>query len=199
MRTADMAVLTNSPGIVAVPARVADAFEITLPAFGDERGFFKETYVRSKYRAIGIDDDFVQDSMSFSAKGVLRGLHADPQMSKLVQVLRGEAFDVIVDARRDSPTFGHWQAFRLSEGDHKQIYIPAGCLHGFLALTDGLVFCYKQGAEYSPGREIGVRWDDPDIGIEWPVDNPPTISAKDAANGSFASMMAQISTRTMLT
>lgn len=169
-----------------ISTRVTDAVLIKLPVFKDERGFFKETYVRSKYRAIGIHDDFVQDSVSFSSRGVLRGLHCDPRMSKLVQVLRGSVFDVIVDARKQSPSFGQWQGFELSAERHIQFYVPAGFLHGFLALTDDVVFTYKQGAEYDPAREIGVRWDDPTLSIDWPRDVLPRLSRKDAANGDFA-------------
>lgn len=164
---------------------IPGALLLVPKAWEDDRGYFKETYVRSKYERLGIADEFVQDSMSFSRKGVLRGLHGDPQMSKLVQVLRGEAFDVIVDARRDSSAFGRWEGVRLSESNHTQLYIPAGCLHGFLALTDDVVFTYKQSAEYAPEREIGVRWDDPDLGIDWPLEQPPLLSAKDLKNRSF--------------
>jgi dTDP-4-dehydrorhamnose 3,5-epimerase len=156
-----------------------------MPTFGDERGFFKETYVRSKYSALGIDDEFVQDNVSFSRRGVLRGLHADPEMAKLVQVLRGEAYDVIVDTREDSPTFGKWEGVYLRAVEHTQLYIPAGFLHGFLALTDHVIFTYKQSAEYAPDREIGVRWDDPDLAIEWPLSGTPEISPKDSRNRSF--------------
>lgn len=168
----------------------ADAKLIVPGAFEDGRGFFKETYVRSKYGAIGIEDDFVQDSVSFSHKNVLRGLHCDPEMSKLVQCLRGEVFDVIVDARSGSPTFGEWEGFHLSAQSHMQLYVPAGFLHGFLALTDDVVFSYKQGAEYSPSREVGVKWNDADLAIHWPIDGEPNISSKDLSNRSFAAVFA---------
>jgi dTDP-4-dehydrorhamnose 3,5-epimerase len=158
---------------------------IRVPPFGDERGVFKETYARSKYSELGITDEFVQDNVSFSRRGVLRGLHADPQMAKLVQVLHGEAYDVIVDTRKDSPTFGQWEGVYLRAGEHMQLYIPAGFLHGFLALADDVVFTYKQSAEYAPEREIGIRWDDPDLAIEWPLSGPPAISPKDLRNRSF--------------
>jgi dTDP-4-dehydrorhamnose 3,5-epimerase len=157
----------------------------------DSRGYFQETYVGSKYRALGIEDTFVQDSMSFSAKGVLRGLHADLRMSKLVQVLQGEVFDVIVDARQGSPAFGRWEGRTLGAGNHEQLYIPPGCLHGFLALTDNVIFCYKQSAEYAPEREIGVRWDDPELNIAWPLDGAPLVSEKDARNALFKDMLRQ--------
>lgn len=165
--------------------KFADAFVIDVPAFADERGVFKESYVRSKYRELGIADDFVQDNVSFSRAGVLRGLHADPQMSKLVYVLHGEVFDVIVDARKGSPMFGQWDGFALNAHEHRQLYIPAGFLHGFLSLTDDVIFCYKQSAEYAPQREVGVRWDDPDLAIAWPLTQPPLVSEKDSRNRSF--------------
>ncbi|HKU68478.1 MAG TPA: dTDP-4-dehydrorhamnose 3,5-epimerase [Candidatus Baltobacteraceae bacterium] len=168
-----------------LPTKFADAFLIRVPAFADDRGIFKETYVRSKYCKLGIGDEFVQDSMSFSRRDVLRGLHADPQMSKLVQVLRGEAFDVIVDTRKESPTFGQWEGVHLRAAEHTQIYIPAGFLHGFLALTDDVVFSYKQSAEYAQEREIGVRWDDPDLAIAWPLTAPPLLSPKDLCHVMF--------------
>ncbi len=161
------------------------AVMVVPTAFADDRGLFKETYVRSRYRALGITDEFLQDNVSFSHKGVLRGLHSDPEMSKLVQVLRGEAFDVIVDARKDSPTLGQWNGVHLRADDHTQLYIPAGFLHGFLAMTDDVIFCYKQSAEYAPEREIGVRWDDPDLAISWPMIGSPDVSPKDSHNRSF--------------
>jgi dTDP-4-dehydrorhamnose 3,5-epimerase len=178
--------LSDVKTLTALPTKFAGAVLIQVPAYGDERGFFKETYVKSKYRALGIEDAFVQDSVSFSGRNVLRGLHADLRMSKLVQVLRGEVFDAIVDCRRGSDTFGQWEGFRLSAESHTQLYVPAGFLHGFLTLTDNVIFCYKQGAEYQPSSEIGVRWDDPTLAVAWPLREPPRVSPKDAANGSFA-------------
>lgn len=168
-----------------MPLRFDGAFMIKVAAFGDERGLFKETYVRSKYHLLGITDKFVQDNVSFSRRDVLRGLHADPYMSKLVQVLHGEAYDVIVDTRKDSPTFGQWEGVPLRADGHLQLYIPAGFLHGFLAVTDDVIFTYKQSAEYAPERELRVRWDDPDLAIAWPLSGPPEISPKDSRNRAF--------------
>jgi dTDP-4-dehydrorhamnose 3,5-epimerase len=153
--------------------------------FKDERGFFKESYVRSKYEAAGITDDFIQDNVSESNRHVVRGLHADPVMGKLVQVLHGGAFDVVVDARPQSSTFGEWEAFRLSAENHRQVYIPAGCLHGFQALSDRVVFSYKQTAEYDPGREVAVRWDDATLAIEWPNKKGALVSTRDRNNPKF--------------
>ena len=149
--------------------------------FEDDRGFFKETYSTTKYRALGVADDFVQDSVSVSSKNVIRGLHYDFAMSKFVQVLRGKIWDVIVDLRRSSPTYLRWQGFYLSEHNHRQLYIPAGFAHGFLALTDDVVFSYKHGALYDPAREGAIRWDDPALAIAWPLAGEPRVSAKDRA------------------
>lgn len=149
--------------------------------FADERGYFKETYSTAKYRALGLDDEFVQDSISFSHKNVIRGLHGDPQMSKLVQVLRGEIWDVIVDFRASSPTYRRYESFSLSDRNHVQLYIPAGFLHGFMALSDEVVFAYKHGALYDPSREFSIRWDDPTLAIPWPLAGEPIVSARDRA------------------
>jgi dTDP-4-dehydrorhamnose 3,5-epimerase len=159
------------------------AMLVTTPEFADERGYFKETYNDKRYHSAGIVDVFVQDNVSLSHRNVLRGLHGDSRMSKLVQVLRGEAFDVIVDAREESPTRGRWHGIRLRASEHRQLYIPKGFLHGFLALTDDVVFLYKQSALYDPSTEVGVAWDDPDLAIEWPLaGTAPVLSPKDAAN-----------------
>lgn len=165
---------------------IEGALLVVPPVLGDERGYFKETYVRSTYEALGITDDFVQDNVSVSHRHVVRGLHADPSMSKLVQVLQGEAFDVIVDGRRGSSTFGKWEAFKLSEENHRQLYIPRGCLHGFQALSAQVVLSYKQSAQYDPAREIGALWNDRALGIDWPNPGGAILSQKDRANRSFA-------------
>jgi dTDP-4-dehydrorhamnose 3,5-epimerase len=149
--------------------------------YPDERGFFKETYNLRRYEDAGLLDRFVQDSVSFSAKNVIRGLHYDPAMSKLVQVLRGKIWDVIADIRPGSPAYRKWEGFELSEDNHHQLYIPKGFAHGFLALTDNVVFSYKHGALYDPAREGAIRWNDPALGIAWPLTGEPVISAKDRA------------------
>ncbi|HET9393803.1 MAG TPA: dTDP-4-dehydrorhamnose 3,5-epimerase [Candidatus Rubrimentiphilum sp.] len=166
--------------------RIAGVLCLELAAFPDRRGLFKETYVRSKYESLGITDAFVQDNVSVSRLNVVRGLHGDPEMSKLVQVLYGKAFDVIVDARPGSQTFGQWQSFELSDENHRQLYVPRGCLHGFQALTDGVVFAYKQSAEYDPQRERAVLWNDPALGIEWPAAAAAIVSERDQRNKSFS-------------
>jgi len=159
----------------------AEAKIFVPEVFADERGFFKETYSTAKYRALGLNDNFVQDSVSFSKKNVLRGLHFDRRMSKLVQVLRGRIYDVIADLREGSPTHLRWQGFYLSGDDHRQLYVPPGFAHGFLALTDDVVFSYKHGALYDPAYEGSIRWDDPTLAIAWPLDGEPLVSAKDRA------------------
>jgi dTDP-4-dehydrorhamnose 3,5-epimerase len=168
---------------------LAGAMLLSLPAFSDSRGYFKESYSSARYRAAGITDDFVQDNVSFSRRNVVRGLHGDFRMSKLVGVLSGEAYDVIADVRPGSPTRGRWHAVPLRAGEHRQIYVPAGCLHGFLALSDDVIFLYKQSALYDPAAEFGVRWDDPDLAIAWPVGAADAVlSQKDAANPTARSL-----------
>jgi dTDP-4-dehydrorhamnose 3,5-epimerase len=153
--------------------------------YADERGFFKETYSTAKYRALGLEDTFVQDSVSFSHRNVIRGLHGDLEMSKLITVLRGAIWDAIVDVRRESPTFLRWEGFELSERNHVQLYIPKGFAHGFLALTEDVVFSYKHGALHDPTREFAYRWNDPTFAIAWPLTGEPILSAKDAAAPLF--------------
>ncbi len=155
---------TNLPGVVVIEPQV----------FGDQRGFFLETYQAERYRAAGITATFVQDNHSRSRRGVLRGLHFQlrhPQ-GKLVQVMRGEVFDVAVDIRRGSPTFGHWFGTVLSDENHRQLYIPPGFAHGFCVLSEVADFTYKCTDYYHPEDEGGVFWQDPAIGIDWPVAEP---------------------------
>ena len=162
---------------------ILGALRLRLRVFSDERGHFKEVYASARYGDAGIDEVFVQDNISLSSRGTLRGLHGDARMAKLVHVLAGEAFDVIVDARVGSPTYGKWHGEYLRAGEHVQLYIPPGCLHGFLSLADGTILAYKQSALYDPASEVGVAWNDPDIGIGWPLgDAEPLLSAKDARN-----------------
>lgn len=164
-----------------LPTSFEDARIFIPDVYPDERGFFKETYNLRRYEDAGLLDRFVQDSVSFSAKNVIRGLHYDPAMSKLVQVLRGKIWDVIADIRPGSPAYRKWEGFELSEDNHHQLYIPKGFAHGFLALTDNVVFSYKHGALYDPAREGAIRWNDPALGIAWPLTGEPVISAKDRA------------------
>ena len=163
---------------------------ITPQVFGDARGYFMETYQEEDFRNAGIDVRFVQDNQSSSTKGVLRGLHFQinyPQ-DKLVRVVRGAVFDVAVDLREGSPTFGKWFGAVLSEENKKQLFIPKNFAHGFYVLSDVAEFCYKCLDFYHPNDEGGLIWNDPDIGIEWPLDpdTPLNLSAKDEKWGSLA-------------
>jgi len=163
------------------------AFVLAPRTFTDERGFFRETYSVEHYRAYGVKESFVQDNVSLSRRNVLRGLHGDERVAKLVGVLRGSAFDVIVDARRESPTYGRWYGTTLTAAEGRQVYVPRGFLHGFLALEDETLLGYKQSAPYDPRSEIAVAWNDPEIGIEWPLaGRAPILSARDAANPTLA-------------
>lgn len=168
----------------AEPLPIAGAMLLAPAAFADDRGWFMETYSAQRYRDAGIRDDFVQDNVSRSRRNVVRGLHGDRRpVSKLVGVLAGEAYDVVVDVRPASPTFGRWCGVTLSAAEPRQIYVPPGCLHGFLALSDELLFLYKQSVPYDPGSEIGVRWDDPEFAVAWPLHGAaPILSDRDAAN-----------------
>lgn len=154
--------------------------------FGDERGFFMESFNQRAFNdAVGTDVLFVQDNHSRSARGVLRGLHFQKgkhAQGKLVRVTSGRVFDVAVDIRVDSPTFGQWFAVELSATNHKQLWVPPGLAHGFLVTSESADFLYKTTAYYAPAHEGCVRWDDPDLAIQWPLDGiTPSLSAKDAA------------------
>jgi dTDP-4-dehydrorhamnose 3,5-epimerase len=146
----------------------------------DSRGSFYESYVRKKYQGQGVDCEFVQDNHSMSRKGVLRGLHyqENPGQAKLVRVTLGEVFDVAVDIRKGSPTFGQWSGVLLSAENHRQLYIPTGFAHGFCVLSGTAEFLYKCSAYYAPSGERGILWNDPDIGIDWPIKDP-LLSEKD--------------------
>lgn len=148
--------------------------------FGDSRGFFMETYSRERYRAVGIAEDLLQDNLSLSRRGVLRGLHFQNPASqgKLVYVLQGAVFDVAVDLRRSSPTFGKWYGATLTDENKKQLWLPPGFAHGFCVTSETALFTYKCSAYYAPENEHTIRYDDPDIGIEWPI-TEPLLSDKD--------------------
>jgi dTDP-4-dehydrorhamnose 3,5-epimerase len=152
--------------------------------FGDDRGFFLESWNARTFAEAGIDAAFVQDNHSRSARGVLRGLHyqmVQPQ-GKLVRVVAGRAFDVAVDIRRSSPHFGRWVGYELSAANKRMLWVPGGYAHGFLALEEGTNFLYKCTDYYAPEHDRSIRWNDPAIGIEWPLDGlEPMLSGKDAA------------------
>ena len=163
------------------PTAIADVLIIEPKVFGDTRGFFLENFHAARYAEAGIQGQFVQDNHSHSAKGVLRGLHFQKQypQGKLVQVTSGIVFDVAVDIRPASPTYRKWVGINLVADEHKQFYLPPGCAHGFCVLSDYADFQYKCTDYYHPEDEGSIRWDDPDIGIQWPI-TEPTLSTKDA-------------------
>ncbi len=164
-----------------IPGKLRGLLLIEPNVFGDARGFFMETWNLRKYQEAGIQSRFVQDNISVSRKGALRGLHfqnPNPQ-GKLVSVLQGEVLDLVVDVRLRSATFGKWEAVQLSSENRRQFYIPPGFAHGFLVLSDSAMFHYKCTEFYSPKDEMTIRWNDPDIGIQWPT-RDPIVSEKDA-------------------
>lgn len=154
---------TKLPGVLIIEPKV----------FNDSRGYFFETWQQERYEALGIKENFVQDNVSYSARGVLRGLHYQKPntQGKLVSVLQGDVFDVAVDIRIGSPTFGQWVGVNLSGYNHRQLWVPAGFAHGFCVTSQTAYFTYKCTDLYTPSAESGVRWDDPDIGIQWPLDD----------------------------
>ena len=156
--------------------------------FGDERGYFYEAYNKNTFHELGLDYDFVQDNQSFSKKGVLRGLHFQKKypQAKLVRVIEGEVFDVAVDLRKDSPTFGKWYGVVLSGENKKMFMIPRGFAHGFLVLSDTAIFSYKCDDFYHPNDEGGIIYNDPTIGVEWPkIDCDIVLSEKDKLHPTF--------------
>jgi dTDP-4-dehydrorhamnose 3,5-epimerase len=165
-------ITTDLPGVLIIEPKV----------FGDERGFFYESFNAKAFQdATGLDTQFVQDNHSRSQKGVLRGLHyqLENTQGKLVRVTVGEVLDVAVDIRRSSPNFGKWVAVRLSADNHRQLWVPEGFAHGFVVLSEFAEFLYKTTDYYTPSAERSIRWDDPDLGIDWQLDEAPKLSAKD--------------------
>lgn len=168
---------------------------VNVRSFGDDRGYFMETYKKPDFVKGGIAVDFVQDNQSSSTKGVLRGLHfqIEHPQSKLVRVVKGSVFDVAVDLREGSPTYGKWEGVVLSAENHRQFFIPRGFAHGFLVLSDEAEFCYKCDDVYHPNDEGGLMWNDPAIGIEWPAmegdsvfdETKIVLSEKDRAHPAF--------------
>lgn len=162
---------------------IPGVFVIEPKCFEDNRGYFMETYHQQKYQKAGINQAFVQDNHSHSSRGVLRGLHyqlKNPQ-GKLIYAVTGTIFDVAVDIRKGSPTFGQWTGAELSAENKRQIYVPQGFAHGFVVLSESADVIYKCTNLYTPGDEYGVLWSDPEIGIDWPVKNP-ILSQKDLEN-----------------
>jgi len=151
--------------------------------YSDPRGRFFESFQKERYKEIGIKEEFVQDNQSVSLKNTIRGLHyrVSPEQAKLVRVIKGEVFDVVVDIRSQSPTFGQWRGYTLSDSNCRQIYIPVGFAHGFCVLSETAEFLYKVSEYYSAEKEKGIMWNDRDIGIKWPT-SKPILSEKDKTN-----------------
>ena len=156
---------------------------------GDDRGFFLETFRRDLWAEHGVDVEFVQHNHSRSSKGALRGLHfqTEPGQAKLVRCLGGKIFDVAVDLRRDSPTFGQWEAHILDDQSHRQLFVPVGFAHGFVVLSDVADVAYLCSSVYDPATEAGIAWDDPGVGVEWPVDDP-LLSDRDRTAPTLAEL-----------
>lgn len=169
---------------------------VTPTVHGDERGFFLEAWHTDRYTEAGITLPFVQDNHSRSARGILRGLHlqAEKPQGKLVQVLTGSVFDVVVDCRPDSPSFGKWHGVTLSAENHQQLWVPPGCAHGFYVLSDQTDFLYKCTDYYHPESELTLAWDDPDIGVVWPIPagQKPQVSDKDRVGESWYEMISAL-------
>ncbi len=165
------------------PTKIKDVILVKPKVFGDSRGFFMETYKKSEFYKNGITVEFIQDNHSKSTKGVLRGLHyqkSPKAQAKLVRCPKGKVFDVAVDIRKDSPTYKKWVGAVLSEDNRHMLYIPQGFAHGFVVLSDEAELIYKASEEYSPENDRGIKWDDPDIGVDWGIDFTPLVSEKDA-------------------
>lgn len=165
-----------------LPTAIPDVLIIEPKVFGDTRGFFFESFNERAFRqATGLAVNFVQDNHSRSAQGVLRGLHYQLRQAqgKLVRVVRGSVYDVAVDVRKSSPTFGRWVGVELSESNHRQLWVPPGFAHGFLVTSESADFLYKTTDYYAPEHERCIVWNDPAIGIEWPLDGAPQLSGKD--------------------
>ena len=171
-----------------IETSIEGVYEIEVKKYGDNRGYFMETYKKKDFDEAGLIYDFIQDNQSKSKKGVLRGLHFQKQFpqAKLVRCIEGEVFDVCVDLRKGSPTYGKWHGVVLSAEKGNQFMIPRGFAHGFLVLSETATFCYKVDEFYHPEDEGGLMWDDSDIGIAWPHSDDILLSEKDKHNGNFS-------------
>lgn len=174
---------TPLPGVIVMEPR----------SFGDARGYFFESWQKTRYEEAGVVGEFVQDNISRSQHGILRGLHMQEPFGqgKLVQVLEGEVFDVAVDARVGSPTFGKWHGESLTAENKRQMFVPPGFAHGFYVVSEQALFSYKCTELYHPETELSVAWNDPDLGITWPLSGPPLLSAKDSQALPLAQIAAE--------
>lgn len=170
-----------------LPTRIDGLVLIEPSVHADSRGFFVETYSQRAWEELGVSARFVQDNHSRSFRGTIRAFHfqADPGQPKLVRVARGRAWDVVVDIRRSSPTFGQWEALDLDDERNRQLFVPVGFAHGFCALSEVVDFVYKVGSYYDPSTERGMAWNDPDLAIPWPTDQP-IVSERDRQNRTLA-------------
>jgi dTDP-4-dehydrorhamnose 3,5-epimerase len=159
----------------------------------DDRGFLVETYSADAWREAGVDAEFVQDNHSRSGRGILRGLHfqTSPGQAKLVRCLSGKIWDVVVDLRRDSPTYGKWEGHDLDDKAHRQLFVPVGFAHGFCVLSETADVAYKLSSYYDPDSEAGIAWDDPEVGVEWPIDDP-ILSERDRSAPRLAEIADEL-------
>ena len=187
-----LAGLTRLPAMRALPIRLGGPILIESVVHGDHRGFLQETYRRGAFAELGIAEEFLQDNHSRSRRGIVRGMHFQPGMAKLVRCARGAILDVLVDLRRGSPTFGEWEACELSDANHHQLYCPDGFAHGFCVLSEEADVLYKTSAYYAPELERGFAYDDPQVGIEWPEGLELVPSARDAGAPALAEIAASL-------
>ena len=170
-----------------IETKIADVVLLEPEVHGDERGFLVETFSTKTWAELGVDVEFVQDNHSRSSRDILRGLHfqTSPGQAKLVRCVRGRIFDVAVDLRRDSPTYRQWEGYELDDQAHRQLFVPAGFGHGFCVMSEVADVHYKLSSYYDPDTEAGIAWDDPDVGIEWPLADPQ-VSERDATAPKLA-------------
>ena len=168
-----------------LPTAIPDLVLLEVEAHGDARGFLAETYRADRWRELGVEPEFVQDNHSRSRRGILRGLHFQPGQAKLVRCVRGAIWDVAVDLRRSSPTYRRWEAYELSDANQRQLLVPDGFGHGFCVLSDEADVAYKLSSYWDPAIEAGIRWDDPEVGVEWPLSDPE-LSERDRTAPTLA-------------
>jgi dTDP-4-dehydrorhamnose 3,5-epimerase len=176
----------------SLPTRLEGPVLIEPTVHGDARGFFLETFRQSDWAEAGIGDEFVQDNHSRSSRGIVRGMHFQPGMAKLLRCPRGAIFDVVVDLRRGSPTFGQWEGFQLDDAEHHQLYCPDGFAHGFCVLSDVADVVYMTSAYYDPSRESGFAYDDPAVAIAWPAGVELSASERDSQAPPLAAIAGSL-------
>jgi len=176
-----------------IETEIPDLVLLEAKAHGDERGFLLESFRANSWRELGVDCEFVQDNHSRSGRGILRGLHfqTSPGQAKLVRCVRGAIWDVVVDLRRDSPTYRRWEGVELSDSNHRQLFAPVGFAHGFCVLSEVADVAYKLSSYYDPETEAGIRWDDPEISVQWPVEDPQ-LSERDAQAPTLAEIASDL-------